>query len=160
MLRVIIGQTVNQLCRAAPEADSRTVTFFLDELPRLGRMDVIEEALDIGRGFGVRLWMFCQNIGQLDNAYPNAQGMMKSCAIRAFMNPDEQTAHSLSQNLGQRESVLDGSRRPLAEASQLSGPDFANQVIVFGRSSHAARLEKCFAFADRVTAPRMKTAGS
>lgn len=157
VLRVIIGQTVQQLTRAAPEAGSRTVTFFLDELPRLGRMDVIEEALDVGRGFGVRLWMFCQNTGQLETAYPNAVGMMKSCAIRAFMNPDEQTAHTLSQNLGTRESLLDASRRPLAEASQLAGPDFGDKVIVFGRSSHAARLDKVFAYADAVTAERMKT---
>jgi len=156
VLRVIIGQTVQQLTRSAPEAGSRTVTLFLDELPRLGRMDVIEEALDVGRGFGVRLWMFCQNTGQLETAYPNAAGMMKSCAIRAFMNPDEQTAHTLSQNLGTRETLLDASRRPLAEASQLAGPDFADKVIVFGRSSHAAQLDKVFAYADPITAERMK----
>ncbi|NEK15037.1 type IV secretory system conjugative DNA transfer family protein [Rhizobium leguminosarum] len=156
VLRVIIGQTVQQLCRAAPEAGSRTVTFFLDELPRLGRMDVIEEALDVGRGFGVRLWMFCQNTGQLETAYPNAAGMMKSCAIRAFMNPDEHTAHQLSQNLGTRETLLDASRKPLAEASQLAGPDFADKVIVFGRSSYAAKLNKVFAYSDPVTKERMR----
>lgn len=156
VLRVIIGQTVQQLCRTEPEAGNRTVTLFLDELPRLGRMDVIEEALEVGRGFGVRLWMFCQNTGQLETAYPNATGMMKSCAIRAFMNPDEQTAHTLSHNLGTRESLLDATRRPLAEASQLSGPDFADKVLVYGRSSYAAKLDKVYAYADPVTAERMK----
>lgn len=155
VLRVIIGQTVQQLCRVEPEAGARPVTFFLDELPRLGRMDVIEEALEVGRGFGVRLWMFCQNTGQLETAYPNADGMMKSCAIRAFMNPDETTAHQLSKNLGTRESLLDASRKPLAEASQLAGPDFADKVIVFGRSSYAAKLDKVFAYADPVTSARM-----
>lgn len=157
VLRVIIGQTVQQLCRTEAEANSRTVTFFLDELPRLGRMDVIEEALEVGRGFGVRLWMFCQNTGQLETAYPNAAGMMKSCAIRAYMNPDEQTAHQLSQNLGTRETLLDASRRPLAEASQLAGPDFGEKVIVFGRSSYAAKLDKVFAYADPVTKERMSS---
>lgn len=160
VLRVIIGQTVHQLCQVAPEAGDRTVTFFLDELPRLGRMDEIEEALEVGRGFGVRLWMFCQNTGQLEKAYPNADGMMKSCAIRAFMNPDEQTAHQLSKNLGSRETLLDAGRRPLAEASQLSGPDFANKVLVFGRSSHAASLDKVFAYADPVLKERMPNAGA
>lgn len=155
VLRVMIGQTLQVLCRAPVENNSQTVTFFLDELPRLGRMDVIEEALDIGRGFGVRLWMFCQNTGQLETAYPNAAGMIKSCAIRAYMNPDEQTAHQISQNLGTRETLLDAARRPLAEPSQLAGPDFRDKVIVFARSSHAAQLKKVFAYSDPVTKARM-----
>lgn len=155
VLRVIIGQTVHRLCNVAPETSSLPVTFFLDELPRLGRMDVIEEALDVGRGYGVRLWMFCQNIGQLSTAYPNADGMLKNCAVRAFMNPDEQTAHTLSHNIGLAESLLDGIRRPLAEASRLSGPDFADKVLVFSRSSHTAQLDKCPAFADPVCVDRM-----
>ena len=155
ILRVIIGQTVQRLCSVTPETANLPVTLFLDELPRLGRMDVIEEALDVGRGYGVRLWMFCQNMGQLSATYPNAEGMLKNCAVRAFMNPDEQTAHTLSHNIGTAESLLDGNRRPLAEASQLSGPDFADKVLVFSRSSHTARLDKCPAFADPVCVERM-----
>ena len=157
VIRVLIGQTVHKLCRGAPEAGSAPVTFFLDELPRLGRMDVIEEALDVGRGYGVRLWMFCQNVGQMETAYPNAEGMLKNCAIRAYMNPDEDTAHTLSRNIGEREGLLDGQRRRLVEASQLAGPDFGEKVIVFGRSSHVANLEKCPAYADPVCVERMQS---
>jgi type IV secretory pathway TraG/TraD family ATPase VirD4 len=157
VIRVLVGQTVHKLCRGAPEAENVPVTFFLDELPRLGRMDVVEEALDIGRGYGVRLWMFCQNAGQMETAYPNAEGMLKNCAIRAYMNPDEDTAHTLSRNIGEREGLLDGQRRRLVEASQLAGPDFGDKVIVFGRSSHVANLEKCPAYADPVCVERMQS---
>lgn len=156
VIRALVGQTVHKLCRGAPEAGSAPVTFFLDELPRLGRMDVVEEALDVGRGYGVRLWMFCQNVGQLETAYPNADGMLKNCAVRAYMNPDEDTAHTLSRNIGEREGLLDGQRRRLVEASQLAGPDFGEKVIVFGRSSHVASLEKCPAYADPTCVERMK----
>ena len=52
--------------------------------------------------------MICQNIGQLATAYPNATGMLKNCAIRAFMNPDEETAKQISGNIGLAESLLDG----------------------------------------------------
>jgi tetratricopeptide (TPR) repeat protein len=155
VLRVLIGQTLFKLYRQKPEADALPVTFFLDELPRLGRMDVIEESLDVGRSYAVRLWMFCQNFGQLETAYPNAQGMMSNCAVRCFMNPDEDTARWLSQNLGMRQGLLDGARKPLVEPHQLTGPEFAQQLVVFSRGSPPARLTKKPAFGDPVCLARM-----
>lgn len=150
VLRVLVGQLLLKLYRVQPESDAPVVTFFLDELPRLGRLDVIEQSLDMGRGYGVRLWLFCQNLGQLQTAYPNAQGMMSNCAIRCFMNPDEDAARWLAENLGTRHGLLDGTRKPLVEPHQLTGPEFANQVIVFSRGQLPARLDKKPAYADPV----------
>lgn len=144
VLRVIIGQTIDILCRGEPEANLPTVTFFLDELPRLGRMDVIEEALDVGRGFGLRLWMFCQNIGQLKTAYPNAEGMIGNCAARCFMDPDDESAEDLSRYLGQRKGLLDGRQKPLAEPTELKGPAFADKIIVLQRGKSPAKLMRVF----------------
>jgi type IV secretion system protein VirD4 len=160
VLRVIIGQLVGSLCRAEPESGARPVTFFLDELPRLGRMDVIEEALDVGRGYGVRLWMFCQNLGQLRTAYPNADGMVGNCAARCFMNPDEDTAKWMAENLGVRHGLLDGRRKPLAEPHQLTGPEFAGQIVVFSRGQPPARLDKRPAYADPDCVARMPSASA
>jgi type IV secretion system protein VirD4 len=166
VLRVLVGQSLLKLYRVEPESDAKLVTFFLDEMPRLGRLDVIEQSLDVGRGYGVRLWMFCQNLGQLQTTYPNAQGMMSNCAIRCFMNPDEDAARWLSENLGTRHGLLDGNRKPLVEAHQLTGPEFVNQVVVFSRGQLPARLDKKLAFADpicrdrvaRVDEPKQETA--
>lgn len=155
VLRVIIGQTLHVLFRAKPESGTLPVTFFLDEMARLGHMDVIEEALDAGRSYGVRLWMFCQNTGQLSSAYRNADGMTGNCAARCYMNPDEDTARWMSQNLGMREGLLDGHRKPLAEPSQLTGPEFASQIVVFLRGHPPARLDKRPAWADPVCKKRM-----
>lgn len=159
VLRVIIGQTINSLCRGEAEAGAKPVTFFLDEFPQLGRMDVIEQGLDLGRGFGVRFWLFCQNLGQLEKAYQNFQGIISGCAVRSFMNPDETAAKWLSQNLGQREGLIDGTRKPLVEPHQLTGPEFAEHVVVFLRKHHPARLDKRPAYADPVTAERMTKRG-
>lgn len=146
VLRVIIGQMIGDLCRGEPEQGAPLVTLFLDELPRLGRMDVIEEALDVGRGFGVRLWMFCQNTGQLRTAYPNADGMIGNCAARCYMDPDDESAEELSRYLGQRKGLLDGRQKPLAEPSELKGPAFADKVIVFMRGKSPAKLLRVFPF--------------
>lgn len=157
VLRVIIGQTVGGLCRGEAEANANTVTFFLDELPRLGRMDVIEEALDIGRGYGVRLWMFCQNTGQLRTAYPNADGMIGNCAARCYMDPDDETAEELSRYLGQRKGLLDGTQKPLAEPSELKGPAFADKIIVFSRGKQPAKLVRRMTIAEPDLRARMQT---
>ena len=150
VLRVVIGQTVSTLLSVKPEADVPPVTFFLDELPKLGRMDVIESALDAGRGYAVRLWMFCQNIGQLTTVYPNGEGMVSNCAARCFMNPDEETAQRISRNLGERDGLLDGQRTALAQPPQLSGPEFADKIVVFMRGRPPARVDKQPAFNDPV----------
>lgn len=155
VLRVLVGQLLFKLYRVQPETDAKLVTFFLDELPRLGRMDVIEQSLDMGRGYAVRLWLFCQNLGQLRNAYPNATGMLSNCAIRCFMNPDEDAARWLSENLGIRHGLLDGVRKPLVEAHQLTGPEFAHQVVAFSRGQLPARLDKKPAYADATCMERM-----
>lgn len=156
VLRVLIGQTVAELYREPPESNTVPVTFFLDELPRLGRMDVLEEALDAGRGYGVRLWMFCQNTGQLQTTYPNAQGMMSNCAVRCFMNPDEDGARWISENLGQRHGLLDGRRKPLVEPHQLTGTEFAKQIVVFSRGQPPARLDKRPSYEDPVCVARLE----
>jgi hypothetical protein len=149
VLRVIIGQTVAGLCRGEAEAEAPVVTVFLDELPRLGRMDVIEEALDVGRGHGVRLWLFCQNTGQLRMAYPNAEGMIGNCAARCYMDPDDETAEELSRYLGQRKGLLDGRQKPLAEPTELKGPTFADKIIVFLRGKPPAKLMRRFPIAQQ-----------
>ncbi len=41
-------------------------------------MPPVDEALNIGRKYGLRLWMFAQSIGQLQTAYENADGMLSS----------------------------------------------------------------------------------
>lgn len=148
VLRVLIGEALIKVYRGKPETDASTITFFLDELVRLGRLDVIEESLDVGRGYGVRLWLFCQNYGQLKTTYPNAQGMISNCAVRSYMNPDEDTARWLSENLGMRQGLLDGNRKPLVEHHVLTGPEFVDQMVVFSRGAPPARLNKLPAYGD------------
>ncbi|AXK79663.1 hypothetical protein DW352_03495 [Pseudolabrys taiwanensis] len=146
VLRVILGQTIMALCRTEAEADVPLVTFFLDEFPRLGRMDVIEEGLDYARGHGVRFWMFCQNYGQLKSAYRNAEGILGNCAIRCYMDPDDDTAEELSRYLGERNGLIDGRKKPLAKAAELKGPEFSDKVIVFQRGKPPAKLVRRMAF--------------
>jgi type IV secretion system protein VirD4 len=116
VLRTIIGQHINLLTTGEPPArvhpPAPPILFVLDEMPQLKNMPPIANALVVGAGYGVKLWMFVQDVGQLKKEYPNAEGMMGNCAVRMYMNPDlaDGTAQKLSDDIGFRESIVDGSR--------------------------------------------------
>lgn len=155
VVRTILGTTMRSLMRDGADRSAPVVTFFLDEMPRLRRMQIIETMLDLGRGYGIRLWLFAQNYGQLRERYPNADGLLKNCAVRCFMNPDPEDAQKLSDLLGEREGLLDGRRKPLAEPWEIAGPEFQDKILLFHRSGLPARLTKVMAYDDPVCAARM-----
>jgi type IV secretion system protein VirD4 len=158
LLRVFIAQHIRSLTSTpVPAHGVRPILFILDELPRLRHMPPVEEALEIGRQYGIKLWLFAQSLGQLANAYPNADGMIGGCAIRMFMNPSlhDETAQKVSDDIGFQESVIDGTRVKIVEPNVLAGPDYKDLMIVMAANARAARLRKCFAYADEGLKARM-----
>lgn len=123
-------------------------------------MPPVEEALEIGRGYGLKLWMFAQSLGQLKTSYANADGMAGACALRLFMNPSlhDETAQKLSDDMGYRESIIDGTRVKRVEADVLAGPEFVDKVIVMPTGAPPVRLRKHFAYSDPELAGRTRHA--
>jgi type IV secretion system protein VirD4 len=154
---VFIGQHIRMLCDELPPRGSTPILFLLDELPRLRQMPPVEEAIEIGASYGLRLWMFAQSMGQMEKAYPNAAGMIGSCAVRIFMNPTgaDGLTEKLSEELGYRESALDGSRQRLVEAADLAGPGYREYQIVMGSGAKPAKVRKAYAWQDQQIASRM-----
>ena len=156
VLRVIIGQIIHAETQGDTERRGEVpMTFFLDEMPRLGYMAPIEEALDVGRGYGVRLWMFAQNFGQLADRYENAKGMIGNCGVEIYMNPDADTARSVSSRLGERSDVFTGMKKPLADAVELAGPDYSERIIALGRGCRPLCFDKAYAFSDSKVSERL-----
>ncbi len=158
LLRVFIGQHVRVLTGGpVPPRDAPPILIMLDELPRLRYMAPIDEALNIGRKYGLRLWMFAQSVGQFQTAYPNADGMLGSCAVRIFMNPSgaDGQAERLSEELGYVDSVNDNSRRRMVEAADLAGPAYKDRQIVVAMGTKPAAVRKDFAFANPEFSRRM-----
>jgi type IV secretion system protein VirD4 len=158
LLRVFIAQHIRSLTSTpVPAHGVHPILFMLDELPRLRHMPPVEEALEIGRQYGIKLWLFAQSLGQLKTAYPNAEGMIGGCAIRMFMNPSlhDETAQKVSDDIGLRNSIIDGTRVKIVEPNVLAGPDYKDLVIVMAANARAARLRKYFAYEDEALMARM-----
>jgi type IV secretion system protein VirD4 len=161
LLRVLIAQHIRMLTGEMPSESDRDrilpILFLLDELPRLKEMPPVAEAIEIGASYGLRIWMFAQHLSQMQNAYPTADGMISACAVRIYMNPSgaDGLAKKLSEELGTKETLADGTRKPMLEASELAGPKWANLELVFGTSTRPARLKKAFAYDNPALKDRM-----
>jgi type IV secretion system protein VirD4 len=140
VLRVIVGQTLAALRREKAVSPSGVVTFFLDELARLGPMATVARAVDAGPDSGVRPWLFFAGSAEMRKHYPNADGMIAACAAHCYIEPDAAAAHELGQRLGFVKSLFGTEERPMVSADELAGPEFADKIIALVRNKAPARL--------------------
>ena len=136
VLRVLTGQHVYGIMNDRENVAEMPITFFLDEFPQLGYMKVFEDAADVGRDRKLRLWFFCQNLGQLKKHYSNYEGLLSSCTFQCFMNPNDlETAGYISARLGEKGgSFIDNKGASKVQPHELMGPDYKDKVIVLPRS--------------------------
>ncbi|WNB74576.1 type IV secretory system conjugative DNA transfer family protein [Methylomonas koyamae] len=108
LLRVITGIALIQLQNShellsEQDTDTPPVLFLLDEFPQLGHMQVIEENLAFIAGYGVRLWFFIQDLGQLYTAYgDSSRTILANTEYKSFFGiVDIETAAYVSRYLGE-----------------------------------------------------------
>lgn len=113
-LRLMTGLALATVTR---QGRSKTpILAMLDEMPALGYMRPIEEGIGYLAGYNVKLWMFVQDLEQLEKTYPKARSMIANCAVRqAFNVQDPVTAKMLSDMLGTKtvRARSSGSTSPL-----------------------------------------------
>ena len=159
LLRMVVGIHLEQLRRQIPDEASRPILFMLDEMPQLRNMQPIIDTLATGRQYKLRLWMFAQSKGQLEQAYGDADSMISQCAIKCYMNPSgaegDNLAQALSLALGTREGFADGRQVPLVEPFELTGPEYKDKIITLGRGAKPAVLTKVPAYQHKMFADKM-----
>jgi type IV secretion system protein VirD4 len=86
------------------------VHFILDEAALLGPMTGVDDALGIGRGYGVRLQLYYQSVGQLRRCFPEGaeQTVMSNTTQVFFGVNDNATADYVSARLGEKTIVVTG----------------------------------------------------
>lgn len=144
LLRLIIGQHLNLFHSPETGRPDLPLTCFLDEFPQLGYCEPLDKATELGRGRGVRLWMFAQDHEQIIDPY--SQGLIDRCAIEMYMKPADATAEHLSRILGETEDIFTGEKKPLAPVHDLLGEKFSDKVIVKATGGKPAVLTKKMAY--------------
>lgn len=150
VLRVILGQHLNGAIEARIGQENprpkRPYLFIFDELPQLGYMELVENAVAIARSSNIRLWMFVQDLAQLQATYPRWESIIANCKVQAFFKPgDLGTAEYLSRRLGRRKDIL-GSDRELAAPQELMGKAFDEKMVILFQGEKPVKADLPFAF--------------
>jgi type IV secretion system protein VirD4 len=135
------------------------VNFILDEAASLGHMEMLDDAVDKYRGYGVRLVLFYQSLGQLKKCWPDGQDQtLLSNTTQVFFGVnDKLTADYVSARLGKETIVVDSGGQSTGTSGQHGGQGSGGTTHSTNRNSNwqqvareLARPEEVAAFDERV----------
>lgn len=105
-MRLLVMQISQYIQRTRFNKDTDwPVLMMIDEFFQLGPIPAIENMLTYAPGFGLRLWLIVQDIGQLKKNYPDTwETILGACGIKQFFGiNDLQTAKYVSELIGEEE---------------------------------------------------------
>jgi type IV secretion system protein VirD4 len=120
LLRTWIGCLVRAVTREG--ADERNpILFLLDEAGTLGRIKVLENAVSLVRGYGVRLWFIFQSMGQLTKCFGDgAADFLNNFDTQQYFGVNTvQTADEISKRIGDATVLVES----LNQTTSRSRPD-------------------------------------
>ena len=100
--RVVVGALLNSIFEADGKMEGR-VLFLLDEVYQLGYMQALERARDLGRKYGISLFLLYQSAGQLVDqwGHQGKRAWYDSTTFRAYACvQDLDTAREISETCG------------------------------------------------------------
>lgn len=112
LTRLIFNQILRALTSEMSFADGRAVAGYkhrlllmIDELPSLGRLEILQSALAYMAGYGIKSYLITQDVAQLQAAYggPNStETIMANCHVQVAYAPNKlETMELLSKLAGQ-----------------------------------------------------------
>jgi riboflavin kinase/FMN adenylyltransferase len=116
--------------------------FMIDEAAQLGRFSLLEEAITLLRGYGMRTWTFWQDLAQVESLYGiSAETMINNSGVlQAFGATNFRSAAALASRLG-------------CDPGELFAMDEADQVVAF-RGEWPVRLQRFNYLTDNQLASR------
>lgn len=102
VLRAMIGWAIRELRWSFVDCQN-PVFLFLDEFPQLAHMQAIEDMMAYGAGYGLYLWLFIQDLSQIQRHYAQSwQTLIANATTRSFYGiRDLETAKLVSEMIGQ-----------------------------------------------------------
>ncbi len=185
-LRLMVATALAEVARLGPlpggaPPEGGRALFLLDEFAQLGPMAPVRRAVSLMAGYGVQVWTFLQDLGQLRRLYPKdwESFVANADVVQAFGVTDQFTAEYLSKmagtatvfdrstgsgrsrgkqtsrstNVGSRETA-----RALVTPDELRRLGTGEQLLVV-RGSQPVRARRVAFYADAVFKPRADSSG-
>jgi type IV secretion system protein VirD4 len=121
LLRMWISSLLRAVVRGGLQEKNK-VHFILDEAASLGHMDCLDDATDKCRGYGIRLQLYYQSLGQLQKCWPEGgdQTLLSNCTQVFFGVNDNKTAEFVSNRLGEETIVIESGGKTTSRSYQSS----------------------------------------
>ncbi len=149
LMRIWIGMTLSLMTKGEV-GEKRQVLFLIDEAAHLGKLPILENSLTLMRGYGVRVWLYFQSIGQLNVCYgDNAGTVLENLKTQQYMGTKSfETASVISKMIGDT-TLVAVSRNDTTNESRPTGPNGGQPTpgnystgTSFTSSEHGRRLIK------------------
>lgn len=185
-LRLSVATALAEVARLGPlpggsAPEGGRALFLLDEFAQLGAMPPVRRAVSLMAGYGVQVWTFLQDLGQLRRLYPKdwESFVANADVVQAFGVTDQFTAEYLSKMAGTAtvfdrstgsgrsrgkqtsRSTNTGSRetaRPLVTPDELRRLGASDQVLLV-RGSQPALARRIAFYGDALFGPRSRRNG-
>ena len=134
LVRLIVQGFFNAMKAKISTAGNRQVLAVLDEVNQLGRLESIEQAPSIMRGYGVRVWNIFQDCNQMKQTYGDAWQSFEANAdiIQIFTPNDMFTAEHISKRIGNKTAHVQTKSQSFSRNS-----NGANQSVSESVTPHA-----------------------
>ena len=139
LLRLWVGACLRGVIKGGLQEKNK-VHFVCDEANILGKMDQISDALTIGRGFGIRMQLYYQDLGQLKKCWPDGydQTLLANVSQVYFCVNDNETAKAVSERLGKATiTTQSGGTGTSCQTSSQQGQGGGSSSYSSGRSNNA-----------------------
>ncbi len=99
--RMWIATILRVITRGRP-SERNPVLFLLDEAAHLGKIQVLEDAVTVMRGMGIRLWFFFQSLNQIKECYGEKAGtFLDNIDTQQYFGTNHyETADAVSKRIG------------------------------------------------------------
>jgi type IV secretion system protein VirD4 len=177
LIRLMLNQTGKRLTEKLDVKGvgyAHRLLMLLDEFPTLGRLSFFESALAFSAGYGIKCFLICQSLNQLEAAYGRDNSIVDNCHVRmAYAANRAETAKTISELMGQttaskKQRSLSGKgvfgARSVSESDQefarpLMTPDEVlrlpfDDALLFVGGMPPYRGRKVMYYLDRRLAPR------
>lgn len=143
ILRVLVGQHIQALIHDHSEKPQVPFLFILDEFPLLKRMDIIKDVLNVGRSYGIKLWLFVQSISQLKEAWPQPDVLLNACGHKMFMGVNDSETEKYILGLVEQgsENYL-GEQKETIKQGELMGPKWEGKILWLRQQTKPMKLNK------------------
>ena len=156
MLSILIGQLSDARRTDYP------VLFLVDECAALGRLEILETAIGLMRGYGLKLWLIFQDLPQLKSIYERRwESFISNSGVKQFFNVNDlATAEFVAQYLGnktarvQSENIsgqspiagasIGATGRPLLTADEVRRLGKDEQILFYERQKPVLARKLCY----------------